>query len=114
MIRLKNTIWKRYLFFLAALLGILLVGCFVVLLVFRPSSIMNVFHGLASILMPFIYGLVIAYVLRPACEFFENGFAALNKRIAKKAHPGLNVLYRSCPISLTAFRPGSAPGSGER
>lgn len=98
MIRLKNTIWKRYLFFLAALLGILLVGCFVVLLVFRPSSIMNVFHGLASILMPFIYGLVIAYVLRPACEFFENGFAALNKRIAKKAHPGLN---RMCAILVT-------------
>ena len=98
MIRLKNTIWKRYLFFLAALLGILLVGCLVVLLVFRPSSIMNVLRGLVSILMPFIYGLVIAYVLHPTCEFFEHRFAALNKKTSKKAHPGLN---RMCAILMT-------------
>ena len=41
-------------------------------LIFRAGAVMSAFRQLCNILMPFIYGLVIAYLIRPICNMFEK------------------------------------------
>lgn len=95
---MKHTLWKRYLILLAALFGVLLAGCLAVLLVLHPSRVTAAFQQLAGILMPFIYGAVIAYLLHSLCNFFEQSFVWIDHKLSKKkTHPGLT---RMCSILL--------------
>lgn len=48
------------------------VVCLTVLLFFRTSLFLGILKKAGTVLMPFIYGAVIAYLLRPACVFFEK------------------------------------------
>lgn len=95
---MKNTELKKYLRALALIL--LLVGscCIVILLVFRSQLLIDGLGRLSAILMPFIYGAAIAYVLRPICCFFERNLTRLSEKIWKKGHPGL---IRTCAILLS-------------
>lgn len=41
--------------------------------------------------MPFVYGIVIAYLLRPTCNFFERNLRSLSRKLWKKERRGLCV-----------------------
>ena len=64
--------FKRDAGHLLMLAAALAVACLVILFFFRTSVFIGVGKKLVSILMPFIYGAVIAYLLRPACFRLEG------------------------------------------
>ena len=65
----NRTRFIQYLGFIAAAVA---VGCAVILLFFRTSILAGFVSRLLSLLMPFIYGAVIAYLLHPACLTTER------------------------------------------
>ena len=57
-------------------------------LLYRFQGVGDVFNRLRNILAPFIYGSVVAYLLRPMCNFFEGILAKyLPKKLKKMAQP---------------------------
>ena len=69
---MKDDSFRKYLYIsLAGALGIILciVFCF---LMFRFDQVMSGLRNVQDILMPFIYGAVIAYLLTPTCNFVET------------------------------------------
>ena len=55
---------------------------------YRFRGIGDIFHKLSDILAPFIYGGVVAYLLRPMCNFYERTFEdRLPKKMSKAASP---------------------------
>lgn len=79
---------KRYLSILLGILFALLAGCLVILLVFRTEIFIRGAAKVVSILMPFIYGAVIAYLLHPLCRFLERLTASLLRRLRGHDCPG--------------------------
>lgn len=68
---MKDDSFRKYLFIsLAGALGIILCIVFFFTL-FRFQQVMDGIRTLENILMPFIYGAVIAYLLTPVCNFVE-------------------------------------------
>lgn len=68
---MKDDSFRKYLFIsLAGAIGIILCIVFFFAL-FRFKQVMEGIRTLENILMPFIYGAVIAYLLTPVCNFLE-------------------------------------------
>ena len=72
--------------------------CIVVLFFFRTSVFVKILSGIVMLIMPFIYGIVIAYLLRPICLFFEKLFS---KCFDRKKTGKRNGLFRICSIMLS-------------
>ena len=87
---MKHDEIKKYLSILLAILITLLAGCLVILLVFRTQILINGANRVLSILTPFIYGAVIAYLLHPLCRFLERRIAPLLRRLRNRECPGLS------------------------
>ena len=64
------------------------VVCAVITLFFRSEMYTGAASRLVSILEPFIYGAVIAYLLRPICLFFEKWIGKALRKITKKKCAG--------------------------
>ena len=74
---MKDDSFRKYLFIsLAGAVGIILCIVFFFAL-FRFKQVMEGIRTLESILMPFIYGAVMAYLLTPVCNFVEIRLNAL-------------------------------------
>lgn len=75
--------------------------------IFKLESLGSFFADLFAILSPFIYGAVIAYILRPVCNFFEEKIMFVlnkitsNKIIVSLANP-LSVIL-SIALGIVAF-----------
>ena len=65
------------------------VVCIIILFFFRTSVFAEAIGTLLSITEPFIFGIAIAYILRPMCLTFEGAFGFVNKKLLKKELPGL-------------------------
>ncbi len=72
--------------------------CIVVLFFFRTSVFVKILSGIVNLIMPFIFGIVIAYLLRPICLFFEKLFT---KCFDRKKTGKRNGLFRICSILLS-------------
>ena len=69
---MKDDSFRKYLYIsLAGALGIILCIVFFFLM-FRFDQVMSGLRNVQDILMPFIYGAVIAYLLTPTCKFVET------------------------------------------
>ena len=63
---------KRYLYLMLSIFGAISLSILVFFLLYRFQGVGDVFHKLKDILAPFIYGGVLAYLLRPVCNFYEK------------------------------------------
>lgn len=81
-------------------LGIILISfaAFIVLLFLNSSNIMIGVKKLNSLLAPFIYGFVIAYLLNPAISFFEVNILSGRKMYIKQLK-----FHRLCSIAFVYF-----------
>lgn len=71
----KSKIPKKVLIFGGVVLAIaLIVVSTYIISVLKFSDVQNVIDGLVKVLMPFIIGAVIAYLLTPACNHFDKGW----------------------------------------
>ena len=68
---------RRYLYMTMSIFGAISLSVLFFFLIYRMQGIGSALDTLADILMPFIYGSVVAYLLRPMCNAFEIYFTML-------------------------------------
>ena len=76
---------KRYLYAMLAVFGAISLSVLFFFLIYRLQGVGKVLDDFIRILKPFIYGSVIAYLLRPICNWYAKG---LNE-VSKGKHPKL-------------------------
>ena len=69
---MKDPDKKKYFYLMMSIFGAISLSILVFFLLDRFQGVGHVFHELKDILAPFIYGGVMAYLLRPMCNFFEG------------------------------------------
>lgn len=69
---MKDPYKRRYTYLMFSIFGAISLSILVYFLVARFRGIGDLFHTLSDILAPFIYGSVVAYLLRPMCNHYER------------------------------------------
>ena len=87
--RMKDPYKRRYFYLMMSIFGAISLSILVFFLVYRFQGIGEVLQKLSKILAPFIYGGVVAYLLRPSCNTYE---ALLRKYLPKKMKKAANSL----------------------
>lgn len=88
---MKDPYKRRYLYLMLSIFGAISGSVVVFFVMYRFRGIGDLFHTLSDILAPFIYGGVVAYLLRPMCNFYEKQFRQLLPKKIKKAADALAV-----------------------
>lgn len=88
---MKNPGKRRYLYLMLSMFGAIGLSIVVFFVVYRFQGIGDLMHRLGEILAPFIYGGIVAYLLRPMCNFFEQSLEITLPGKAKKAAAPLAV-----------------------
>ena len=70
----RETEGRKYLPMLIAAFGLFVVCILFFFAIFRFSAVRTGFITIVNILMPFFYGAVFAYLLRPMCKYFDRNF----------------------------------------
>ena len=81
--------WKRLMQIVACIVA---VSCLIILVFFHTDVFIRIAKKWIGILEPFIWGAVIAYLLRPVCLIIERFLGRLEHRLCKKEHPGIKRL----------------------
>ena len=81
---MKDPYKRRYLYLMLSLFGAISLSIAVFFVVYRFQGIGDLVHTLGDILAPFIYGGVVAYLLRPMCNFYERSFSGVLPKGAKR------------------------------
>ena len=70
---------------------------------FHSSKLINIFHFITNMLMPIVYGFVLAYVLSPALNFFEGKVVVplarkmkVDTEVKKNGLRGISVAITAC------------------
>ena len=82
---------NRYFKFMMAGFGVIAMSLILFFLLYHIGKIREALDMLAEILAPFIYGGVVAYLLRPMCNMYEQYFENLLPTKAKKLSNALAV-----------------------
>lgn len=69
---MKDPAKRQYLWLMLSLFGAISLSIVVFFVVYRFQGIGDIVRRLGEILAPFIYGGIVAYLLRPMCNFFEQ------------------------------------------
>ena len=88
---MKDPYKRRYFYLMMSIFGAISLSILVFFLLYRFQGVGNVFHKLRDILAPFIYGGVVAYLLRPMCNFYESVFTEYLPGKTKKAAKPLSI-----------------------
>ena len=87
---------KRYLYMMLSGFGAISLSLLLFLLLDRMESIGSVLKNISDILAPFVYGGVVAYLLRPLCNhyehFFQSFLPAKLKKISGTLAVGLSLI----------------------
>ena len=83
---MKDPYKRRYTYLMFSIFGGISLSILVYFALSRLRGIGTVMTTLSDILAPFIYGSVVAYLLRPMCNYYENRFKNwLPKKLSKLA-----------------------------
>ena len=100
---MKDPYKRRYLYLMLSLFGAISLSIAVFFVVYRFQGIGDLVHTLGDILAPFIYGGVVAYLLRPMCNFSERSFSGVLPKGAKRmANPIAVALSLLTGIALVS------------
>lgn len=81
---MKDPYKRRYFYLMLSIFTAISLSIVVFFLVYRFQGVGNILHTLSEILAPFIYGGVVAYLLRPVCNFYEKYIGDLLPKKHKK------------------------------
>ena len=70
---MKDPYKRRYFYLMLSVFGAISLSIVVFFALYRFQGIGDALDNLSGILAPFIYGGVVAYLLRPMCNFYEKG-----------------------------------------
>ena len=76
---MKHPERKPYLYWMLAGFGAISLSVIFFFLLYRLQSVEEILDEIVDILMPFVYGGVMAYLLRPMCNWYSEGFRQLMK-----------------------------------
>ena len=82
---------KRYLYSMLSGFGAISLSLILFFVLYRIRGIEDALQKLSDILAPFIYGGVVAYLLRPLCNLYEIFFEKHLPRKLKKMSNGIAV-----------------------
>lgn len=88
---MKDPYKRRYIYLMLAISGAISLSIAFFFVLYRFQGIGEAVDKVADILAPFIYGGVVAYLLRPMCNFYEDVFRKYFPNKLKKLAPGLAV-----------------------
>lgn len=91
---MKHPERKPYIYGMLAGFGAISLSVLLFFALYRMQGIEEALDAVTDILMPFIYGGVIAYLLRPMCNWFSGGF----RNLFKGKHP---KLAEGCAITCS-------------
>ena len=98
---MKDPDKRRYLYLMLSLFGAIALSIVVFFIVYRFRGIGDIVRRLGEILAPFIYGGIVAYLLRPMCNFFEQTLeASLPGKVKRGAAPAAVALSLLTGIML--------------
>ena len=89
---MKDPVRKRYLYTMLSGFGAISLSVVLFFILYRLQGIGNALSSLSAILAPFLYGGVIAYLLRPICNGCENFLEKHLPSKMKKAAPAVAVI----------------------
>ena len=76
---MNNPEKRKYLYWMLAGFGAISLSVIFFFLLYRLQSVEEILEEVVDILMPFVYGGVIAYLLRPMCNWYSQNFQELMK-----------------------------------
>ncbi len=88
---MKDPYKRRYIYLMLSIFGAISLSIVVFFLLYRAQGLGHLFATLADILAPFIYGGVVAYLLRPCCNLYEDFLVKHMPRKLKKAAGSIAV-----------------------
>ena len=87
---------KRYLYNMLSIFGAIALSLILFFIIYGIKDLEKAFDTLSGILAPFIYGSVMAYLLRPLCNYLETfmreRFRGKMKKFANSAAVGLSLI----------------------
>ncbi len=84
---------KKYFSTVAGILTVLILGALLIYGVFHFDSVKNGYTSIINILKPILYGIAIAYILKPLCKLYESLFHRILCKInAQKREKLVHVL----------------------
>ena len=89
-----NPRMKRYLYIMLAGFGAIGLSLLLFMLLDRADTVGTALKKVSDILAPFVYGGVVAYLLRPLCNHYEQFFQNHLPRKLKRSYSKVNA-YRS-------------------
>ena len=81
---MKDPYKRRYTYLMLAIFGAISLSILVFFLLYRVQGVGDALRKLSQTLAPFIYGGVLAYLLRPMCNFYEAQFQRFLPKSMKK------------------------------
>ena len=88
---------RQFIQLLFKVAAVVAVASLVILFFFRTQLFLKAFGKLLYILEPFLYGIAIAYLLNPVCEFFEKTF----QKLAGQMHRPVGGAVRTVSMLLS-------------
>ena len=88
---MKNPERKKYVYWMLAGFGGISMSVIFFFLLYRLQSVEETLQQIVDILMPFVYGGVIAYLLRPMCNWYSAGFHNMLKNKKGRLAEGLAI-----------------------
>ena len=88
---MKNPERKKYVYWMLVGFGSISLSVIFFFLLYRLQSVEETLQKIVDILMPFVYGGVIAYLLRPMCNWYSAGFRNMLKEKNNKMAEGLAI-----------------------
>ena len=93
---MKDPYKRRYFYLMLAIFGAISMSILVFFLVYRFRGLGDILGVIGGVLAPFTYGCVIAYLLRPVCNFYQSTLERLlppnMRRISGSAAVGLSLV----------------------
>lgn len=89
---MKDPLRKRYLYFMLAGFGAISLSVILFFMIYRLQGIGDALGSISAILAPFVYGSVIAYLLRPICNSSQCFLETHLPGKMRKAAPALAVV----------------------
>ena len=88
---MKNPERKKYVYWMLVGFGGISLSVVFFFLLYRLQSVEETLQKIVDILMPFVYGGVIAYLLRPMCNWYSAGFRNMLKEKNNKLSEGIAI-----------------------
>ena len=93
---MKDPYKRRYFYLMLSIFGAISLSILVFFVVYRFQGIGDAVDALGKVMAPFIYGGVVAYLLRPMCNLYQNKIEQLLprkfKRLANSLAVGLSLI----------------------